>query len=148
MKVPEDKTVPARVGWIARKQCRGWRAGVDCGFEDIRGRRNCTGHVAIWEKQLQEVLLSLYGLLKKNWAFEQTVCRISVGFSKWNLIELSRTILKQNGSKFNYTLQDAWQFPLCNTHSNKTMLNCPGIPVHTGVSVPRQEGRALDKRPS
>lgn len=32
MKVPEDKTVPARVGWVERKRCRGWRAWVDCGF--------------------------------------------------------------------------------------------------------------------
>jgi len=32
MKVPQDKTVPARVGWVVRKQCGGWRAVVDCGF--------------------------------------------------------------------------------------------------------------------
>lgn len=85
---------------------------------------------------------------KKNWAFEQIVCGMSVGFSKWNPTESGLNILKQNGSKFNYTLQAAWQFPLCNTQSNKTALNRPGTPVHTGVSVPRQEGRALDKRPS
>lgn len=28
------------------------RAGVDCGFGDIREGCNCTGHVAIWEKRL------------------------------------------------------------------------------------------------
>lgn len=89
-----------------------------------------------------------FGPCSKNRAFSQIVYGMSVGFSKWNLTESGLNILKQNGSKFNYTLQAAWQFPLCNTQSNKAALNRPGTPVHTGVSVPRQEGRALDKRPS
>lgn len=84
----------------------------------------------------------------KNKPFKQTVSGMSVGFFKWNPIELGLNILKQNGSKFNYTLQAAWQFPLCNARSNKAVLNRPGTPLHTGVSVPRQQGRVLDKRPS
>lgn len=51
MKVPEDKIVPVRVGWVVRKHCGGCRAGVDCGFGYIReGGCNSTGYKAIWEK--------------------------------------------------------------------------------------------------
>jgi len=147
MKVPEGKTVLVRVGWIVRKWCGGWKALVDCGFGDIGEGCNCAGHVAIWEKQLWKVFPSPCSLLKKQ-AFKLTLCGMSVGFSKWNPIEPGLNILNQNGSKFNYTLQATWQFPLCSTQSNKTMLNRSGTPVHTGVSVPRQKGRAFDKRPS
>ena len=39
MKVPEDKTVPARVGWVVRKQCVGVGGrGVDCGFRGHKRR--------------------------------------------------------------------------------------------------------------
>lgn len=84
MKVPEDKTVPTRVGWVVRKQCGGWRAGVDCGFGDIREGCNCTGHVAVWDlATLRSVPCSPRKKeKKKKRAFEQTVCGMSVGFSK------------------------------------------------------------------
>lgn len=80
MKVPEDKIVPARVEWVVRKWCRGWRAVVDCGFlGDIREGCNYTGHVAIWEKRLCEVFLSLPSMLKSKslWANSvRNVCRL------------------------------------------------------------------------
>lgn len=38
MKVPENKTLPVWVGWVVRQQCGGWRAGIDCGFGDIKRR--------------------------------------------------------------------------------------------------------------
>lgn len=49
-KVPEGRAVRERVGWVVRRQCGDWRAGVDCGFGDIREGRNCAGHVALREK--------------------------------------------------------------------------------------------------
>lgn len=153
MKVPEDKTVPARVGWVVESSVGVGGRWLIVVFGDIKEGCNCTGHVAVWEKQLWEVFPGLYLLLKKKknlslntiWANSlQDACLLFQ--VKSNRVGLN--VLKQNGSKFNYTLQAAWQFPLCNTQSNKTALNRPGSPVHTGVSVTRQEGRALYKRPS
>lgn len=43
---------PNEGGVSCETQCGGWRAVVDCGLGDIREGCNCTGHVAIWEKQL------------------------------------------------------------------------------------------------
>lgn len=92
-------------------------------------------------QQLQETFSCLCSL-HKNQAFEQTLSVMTVGFSEWNPIELGLNILNQNGSKFNYTLQATWQFPLCNTQSNKTALNRPGTFLFTLESVcpDRREG--------
>lgn len=132
MKVPEDRPVTARVGPLVRKQCGGrlWF---------FWGHKRREQLLWTFGKSKWEVFLDLCLLLKEAWAFEQLVCWMSVGFSKWNATKLSLNIVERNGSKFNYTLQAAWQFPLCNAQFNKTAPNRPGNLVHTGVSVTRQK---------
>lgn len=92
----------------------------------------------------RKVLLPLLTAQKTSlWA---NIVQDDDGFSEWNPIELGLNILNQNGSKFNYTLQATWQFPLCNTQSNKTALNRPGTFLFTLESVCRDRREGASTR--
>lgn len=154
MKVPEEKNV-RRGGWGVVTVGRGgsersWE-GVGLWTPENGAAPDSIGHLYPFGKRwLREVVPWAQALFWKH-GLTRTTSRISGRLFQVkpnHQPRLNILKLEQNGSKFNYTLQAAWHFPLCNAHSNKTALNRPGTPDHTVVSVSRQGSGPFYKTPS